>query len=107
MLIYTGAGWSVLVLFFVTMIAGLVFFKDFRQDSPVYRTPWPEVIVMSVNVVGCWLLGRWLNRGRPRKIFEFNLHKAGHTFCFVRVEFCGVFSILLYGLGVLKGGLFL
>ena len=107
MFFYTGSGWTAFALFFGTLIGGLIFFKDFRQDSPVYRTPWPEVILAAINVVGCGLFGWWLNRGRPRRVFEFNMVEAtGHTFGFVRVEYCGAFSVLFYGYCAIADNLF-
>jgi quinol-cytochrome oxidoreductase complex cytochrome b subunit len=107
MLIYTGRGWVVLVLFFAVLIGGLVFFKDFKQDHPVYRSPWPEVICASINIVGCAGLGWWLNSGRPRRVFEFDLSApSSHSFCFVRVGYCGVFAALLYGYLLYQAGAF-
>lgn len=109
MLIYSGRGWVVIPLFMSVMIGGLIFFKNFKQDSPIYLTPWPEIISAVINVLGCAVLGWWLNRGIPRKIIEFVTppgRTIGHTFCFVRVEYCGCFSILFFGIGLFKGGLF-
>jgi hypothetical protein len=91
----------------VVMIAGLVTFKDYKQDHPVYRTPWPELICMGANVVGCGLLGRWLNRKAPLGVFELDLAAPrSHSFLFVRVGYCGVFSVLFFGYLIWQGTAF-
>ncbi len=107
MLFFSGYGWTVLALWFAVFIGSLFFFKDFKQPSPLYESPWPEIICSAINIVGCAALGWWLNRGRPRKVFEFVPHPfptTAHTFCFVRVEYCGLFSVLFYGFCLYKGG---
>ena len=107
MLFFSGYGWSALALWFAVFLGSLFFFKNFKQDSPLYLSPWPEIICASINIVGCGILGWWLNRGRPRKVFEFDtLATTGHTFCFVRVEYCGLFSVLFYGYCLFTGGVF-
>jgi hypothetical protein len=106
---FSGYGWTVLVVFFGIFLGSLFFFKDFKQDAPLYFSPWPELICMALNVVACWFLGRWLNRGLPRRVVEFEfapLATTGHTFCFVRVEYCGIFAVILYGYFLLTGGVF-
>ena len=104
---YTGKGWVVLAFGLAVLFFGLIFFKDFKRDSPLYLSPWPEVILAGINIVACGILGWWMNRGRPRKIVYFNMHRiTGHTFYFVSVEYCGVFSVLFYGFFLLKGGVF-
>ncbi|MBI1918817.1 MAG: hypothetical protein HYS12_29350 [Planctomycetes bacterium] len=102
---FTGYGWSFLVLFFAVMIGGLVFFKDFRQDSSLYRSPWPEIICATATVIASWFLGRWLNRGRPSKIFE-GYPPTGHSFWGIRVEYCGLFAVFFYGYLIFKGNVF-
>jgi hypothetical protein len=109
MLFFSGHGWVVLALWLGVFVGSLFFFKNFKLDSPLYRSPWPEIICAAINIVGCAIFGWWLNRGRPRRIFEFvpyPLPATGHTFSFVRVEYCGLFSILFYGYCLLIGGVF-
>jgi hypothetical protein len=111
MFFYTGRGWVVLALFWVIVFVSILL----NRNLSFYRSPWPEIVAMVINIIGCWFLGRWLNKGILNKILDYRMvdgwpTSAGHTFCFIRVEYGGWLSVFVYGLmlylGSLIGGVF-
>ena len=76
---------------------------------------WPKLAVLALSVTSCWLVGRWLNRGLPRRVFELprtitdpitgqatRQGIQGHTLAWIRLEHAGWVMALVLALVVLK-----
>ena len=73
-----------------------------------YYTFGAKAWVVILASVPCYLVGRLLNRNAPRKFLDLpwseidpqtkqpvHHHAAGHTLAFVRLEYAGVFAVVI------------
>ena len=98
MLIWTGrggiAGALILLQVLGVGIGGLLLgFGDVLASSP-----WIWLVGGFVNAAICWMVGRRVNRGLEPRVIDY-IHDGnrsfalGHTFYFVRLEYCGVITV--------------
>ena len=110
MLFYTGRGNLVYAIFIAVFFVGLILNKEYPEKSVLFQTPWVFIISAFFDIVACWLLGRSLNAGLPPKIIDWDYKKQraiGHTFCFIRVEYCGFIAAFFYAIAPMMTYLFL
>lgn len=102
MIFWTGIGWAPLILFLVTVFVPQGLHKEFPFLS---SSPFWELSGITVNLLGCWFLGRNANAGLPRRIFDFGLNgPVGHTCGFLRVEYCGFVSAGFFVYSLIQRG---
>lgn len=102
MIIYTGQGYLVIILFTVPLVAiGAILYWGFGID--MLRTPswWPLHSIMILEAILTLTIGWYLNR---KKLQEVTYEKSGpvtvwrapHTFYGLRMEYWGPIVLLIY-----------
>jgi hypothetical protein len=101
MVAWTGLGF----LGFIFIFAAFIGVHEMYGSYYLFSAKAWVVILASVP---CYVVGRLLNRDVPRKFLDFprseidpqtkqpiHHHATGHTLAFVRLEYAGVFAILI------------
>jgi hypothetical protein len=95
MLIWSGHGWVGYLFMFAAFAVGHYAFGDKEMWRPL-----PSLLLILGSSIGCYLAGRWLNRGLPRKFLDRNDNgsSVGHTVGFIRLEYAGGFTLLVFAI---------
>jgi hypothetical protein len=95
-LIWSGRGFLVPVIAASScLLMELTTRAVFQDDSYYHTQAWPIPTALAISGVFCFFVGRFINRGSPRKLVDIEtgafvvLPRSQHTFFFVPVQYWG------------------
>ena len=103
MIIWSGAGFLVAVIAFLTLLLAEVSVEKIFHDDSYYQSHgWPKLLAFCI--AGCLVLplGRYLNRKGARTLIEKDtgreiVQKANHSLFFINVKY---WPYILFALGM-------
>lgn len=97
MVFYTGCGWIALIClvvagFLPVLVTDFAIKRNYTQEHG-----WPMLVAGAASFLICLVAGLIANRKLPHKVIDKvgDLGAAGHTFCWIRLEYAGLFSLAL------------
>ena len=104
MVFYTGCGWIALICLVAAVFLPVVITDFAIQRNYTHEYGWPMLVAGVASSLICLVAGLIANRKLPHKVFDKvgEFGAAGHTFCWIRLEYAGLLSLALNGFLAVK-----